>query len=92
MMTKPGYTGAAVWSSTPVVDEERGALIVTTGNNYSVPAGSQEETSNTISAGNYVDSVVALDLKSGAVKWAQSPRQVADTWNVGNLFGTVHAI
>ncbi len=32
-----GYSGNAVWSSTPVVDEQRGYLYFTTGNNYLIP-------------------------------------------------------
>ena len=35
--TPSGYAGAAVWSSTPVVDRKRRALYVTTGNNYTKP-------------------------------------------------------
>ena len=32
-----GYTGNAVWGSTPAIDPSRGQLYVATGNNYSVP-------------------------------------------------------
>jgi polyvinyl alcohol dehydrogenase (cytochrome) len=35
----PGYTGNSVWGSTPVVDHTTGLVYVTTGNNYTVPAG-----------------------------------------------------
>jgi len=87
-----GYAGAAVWGSTPVVDEERGSLYVATGNNYAVPDGSPEQVSGVLSAGNHIDSVLALDLKTGALKWAISPRKVADTWNAGNLIGSINAI
>ena len=38
-LTRDGYTGAAVWGSTPVVDHDTGLLYVATGNNYSAPAG-----------------------------------------------------
>ena len=34
----PWYSGNAIWSTTPVVDEKRGYLYVTTGNNYTIPA------------------------------------------------------
>ena len=37
-LTGDGYTGAAAWGSTPVVDHDAGLLYVATGNNYSVPA------------------------------------------------------
>jgi polyvinyl alcohol dehydrogenase (cytochrome) len=33
-----GYSGVAVWGTTAVVDAPRGALYVTTGNNYDLPA------------------------------------------------------
>ena len=36
-MTPVGYSGAAVWGSTPVIDKQRGSLYITTGNNYNVP-------------------------------------------------------
>jgi polyvinyl alcohol dehydrogenase (cytochrome) len=61
-----GYTGGAVWGSTPVVDVWRGSLYVGTGNNYTVP----QDVDNY--AQDYFDSVLALDLQNhGAVKWAQ---------------------
>src|SRR5215216_3836013 len=37
-----GYSGGAVWGSTPVVDHTRGSVFVSTGNNYSVPAAVQQ--------------------------------------------------
>lgn len=51
-----GPSGAAVWSQ-PTVDAKAGALYVTTGDAYSSPAA---DTS---------DSIVALDLASGAIRW-----------------------
>ena len=73
-LTKPGYTGAAVWGSTPAVDHDAGLVYVATGNNYSVPAGvcgAPERSNCTPSpADNYVDSIVALDVKTGRVVWA----------------------
>ncbi len=80
-MAPAGYTGNAIWSSTPVVDLKRGSLYVTTGNNYTVPASVQTCEQNFLgspklvlacqSPANYVDAVVALDLATGAVKWAR---------------------
>lgn len=49
--------GAGIWSS-PTIDPKRGVLYVTTGDSYSPPAA---DTS---------DSVMALDLVTGAVKWS----------------------
>ena len=51
-----GPSGVAVWSQ-PTVDAKAGALYVTTGDSYSSPAA---DTS---------DSIVALDLNSGAIRW-----------------------
>jgi polyvinyl alcohol dehydrogenase (cytochrome) len=62
-----GFTGASVWSSSPAVDRKRKQLYVTTGNNYSAPAGGMASVD-----GNYVDAVLALDLATGAIKWGRS--------------------
>jgi polyvinyl alcohol dehydrogenase (cytochrome) len=73
-LTKEGYSGAGVWGSTPAVDHDAGLVYVATGNNYSVPAGvcgAPERLNCTPSpADNYVDSIVALDVKTGRVVWA----------------------
>jgi polyvinyl alcohol dehydrogenase (cytochrome) len=67
--TQLGPAGAAIWSS-PTIDAKRGLLYVGTGNAYSGPA-----TTTT-------NAVVALDLTSGAMKWANqlTPN---DVWVVG---------
>uniref|UniRef100_UPI002869B528 outer membrane protein assembly factor BamB family protein n=1 Tax=Deinococcus sp. TaxID=47478 RepID=UPI002869B528 len=36
-MTPEGYSGAAVWSSTPALDTATNTVYITTGNNYSIP-------------------------------------------------------
>ncbi len=51
-----GPSGAPIWSS-PVVDERRNALYVTTGDNYSEPA---TRTS---------DAFISLDLDTGKIQW-----------------------
>ena len=51
-------SGAAVWSS-PTIDEQRGALYVATGDNYSNPV---TETS---------DAVLAFDLRTGKLLWSR---------------------
>jgi polyvinyl alcohol dehydrogenase (cytochrome) len=53
-----GPSGAGVWS-TPTVDQRRGVLYITTGDNYSHPA-------NDLS-----DAFIALDLNTGKVVWSQ---------------------
>jgi polyvinyl alcohol dehydrogenase (cytochrome) len=52
-----GPSGGAIWSS-PVVDESRNALYVTTGNNYSDPPTTTS------------DAFVAMDLDSGKILWS----------------------
>ena len=73
-LTKEGYTGAAVWGSTPVVDHDTGLVYVATGNNYSAPPGvcgaPGRANCAPSPADNYVDSVVALDVKTGRIEWA----------------------
>jgi polyvinyl alcohol dehydrogenase (cytochrome) len=58
-------SGAGVWSS-PVIDPLTGTLYVGTGQNY------------TGSAGDF-DSMLALDARTGAVRWKQQLNR-ADTW------------
>jgi polyvinyl alcohol dehydrogenase (cytochrome) len=90
-----GYSGGAVWGSTPVVDHKRGALYITTGNNYSLPqpvqacvaaATSPAEVQACISPDDHFDSVLALQLNTGAVKWATAALPF-DAWNVACLPG-----
>src|SRR6185436_14851096 len=57
-----GPSGAAIWS-TPTIDEQRGALYVATGVNYSNPV---TETS---------DAVLAFDLKTGKLLWSRQLTQ-----------------
>jgi len=64
-----GPSGAAVWS-TPTIDEQRGALYVATGDNYSNPV---TDTS---------DAVLAFELKTGQLLWSRQLTQ-QDAYNVG---------
>jgi polyvinyl alcohol dehydrogenase (cytochrome) len=70
-----GYAGDAVWS-TPVVDRKRNQIYVTTGNNYTTPGGVIS-----LPPGDHVESIVALDLNTGAIKWSQR-MTTGDIWNV----------
>jgi polyvinyl alcohol dehydrogenase (cytochrome) len=85
-----GYTGAAVWGSTPVVDSSRGLLYVDTGNNESVPPGVCMSPGQTgcapVSPLDYVDSVVALNLHTGRVVWARRTL-ASDTTNDFHHYG-----
>lgn len=85
-----GYTGGAVWGSSPAVDPKTGLVYVGTGNNYTVPPGvctSPDETDCDPGApDNYQDSVVAFDMHTGKIVWA-TKTLTADTWTVGQRFG-----
>jgi polyvinyl alcohol dehydrogenase (cytochrome) len=76
--TPSGFAGAAVWS-TPTIDRKRGSLYVTTGNNYSTPPNTA-----TLPSGDHLESIVALDLKTGAFKWSQR-MTMGDTYTILNL-------
>ena len=69
-----GPSGVAVWNS-PVIDAERGQLYVATGDNYSTPPTELS------------DSVVALDLATGSIKWHHQVLE-GDAWNVACYVGT----
>jgi polyvinyl alcohol dehydrogenase (cytochrome) len=62
-----GPSGVAVWDS-PTVDVKRSTLYVGTGNDYSIPASSMS------------DSIIALDMKSGKIRWSRQ-FQPNDIWN-----------
>jgi polyvinyl alcohol dehydrogenase (cytochrome) len=78
-----GNSGGAVWGSNPVVDLERGTVFVGTGNNYSVPPGyaaciAAHGTNITCqSPDDHADSILALDMFTGRIKWATK----LETWN-----------
>ena len=88
-----GFTGAAVWASNLAVDTKRNAVYATTGDNYTVPAsvaacqakardGAAQD--RCLPAGDHIDSVMSLDLASGAVNWARRMTTL-DTWTVSCL-------
>jgi polyvinyl alcohol dehydrogenase (cytochrome) len=68
------YSGNPVWGSTPVVDPLRGLVYVGTGNTYTVPPGICTMPGQTgctqPPADDYVDSILALNLRTGAITWA----------------------
>lgn len=90
-MAPPGYTGNAVWGSSPAIDTKRGQVYIATGNNYSVPqdvldcvaaaGGDPAAQAACLPADDYFDSVLALDLKTGAVRWATRAIPY-DAWTV----------
>ena len=84
-----GYTGGAAWGSNPVVDTTRQTIYIGTGNNYTTPTDPAYR--NCISGGgtmtkcfskeDHFDSMLALDLKTGAIK-ASRRLSSSDDWNV----------
>jgi len=94
-----GFTGTAVWGSTPVIDLKRNSVYVTTGNNYTVPnailacagsGGTADQIRACVatvngSAQNFFDAIVSMDLNTGAVKWAKSVMPT-DAWTVACFF------
>ena len=90
-----GYTGGAVWGSTPAIDHARGSLYIDTGNNYSVPpdvldcvaAGSNSQAVRAcLDPNDFFDSVLALDLATGQIRWATTALPY-DAWTVSCIFG-----
>ncbi|MED6158337.1 hypothetical protein PIB30_031859 [Stylosanthes scabra] len=76
------YAGAAVWGSSPSIDEARNHVYIGTGNMYSAPLRiirCQEKQNNLttppsqpdecIEPENHSNSIVALDLEDGEIKW-----------------------
>lgn len=72
-----GYAGAAVWSGTPTIDRRRHQLYVTTGNNYAVPPSLAD--GGDLPEGDRLESIVALDLDTGKVRWSQRMTR-GDVW------------
>ena len=83
----PGYYGGAIWGSTGAVDKKRNLLFVATGNNYMVPQpvldclASGAAPAACMSPDNHFDSIIALDMSTGAVKWSAKGLP-SDTWSV----------
>src|SRR6267154_354520 len=75
------FSGGAIWQP-PAIDAARGVLYIGTGNNYTVPASvlacqAQAEAANNTTtvctpADDFIDTALALDLKTGKVKWAKN--------------------
>ncbi len=83
-----GYHGGAVWGSTGAVDKDRHLLYMATGNNYAVPQTVLDclngggSPAACMRSDNYFGAIVAMDTRTGAVKWAGRGLSY-DAWNVG---------
>jgi len=88
-----GYSGNAIWSP-PAIDPGRASLYIGTGNNYTVPQAvldcqqaaidSGTPNPNCAAADDYFETVLNLDLTTGAVKWARRLSGF-DAWTVACL-------
>src|SRR6266853_3588591 len=79
------YSGGAVWQP-PAIDPKRGTLLIATGNNYTVPSDvvafqNATPTANCAAPDDFFDTALALDLKTGQIKWSKR-LQGFDTWTV----------
>ncbi len=85
-----GYSGGAVWD-TPAINPAANAVYVGTGNNYTTPDEANQcqkeavehKTSDAACTAptDYFDSVIALNLKTGAIRWGHKV-QGWDAWNL----------
>jgi polyvinyl alcohol dehydrogenase (cytochrome) len=80
-----GYSGGAIWQP-PAIDPKRGTLFIGTGNNYTAPADVEAcqnatPTANCVAADDFFDTALALDLKTGAIKWSKT-LEGFDTWTL----------
>lgn len=78
-----GYAGAAIWGSSPSIDIYRKHVYIATGNLYSAPENILEcqerqnnetapiEQDKCVEPENHSNSILALDLDNGNIKWYQ---------------------
>jgi polyvinyl alcohol dehydrogenase (cytochrome) len=106
------YSGNAIWAP-PAIDPDRGSLYIGTGNNYTVPDAvlqcqqaaidSGTPNANCAAADDLFDTVLALDLATGAILWqvpdptpnATDPGAVSVANGVlyaGSYSGAMHAL
>jgi polyvinyl alcohol dehydrogenase (cytochrome) len=91
VMAPEGYPGNAVWGSSPSIDPKRGQLYIATGNNYDAPdealacvaaAGNDPQAQqDCLPPDNHFDSILALDVKTGAIRWVTRALGF-DAWTV----------
>lgn len=89
------FPGNAVWGSSPAIDTKRHSVYISSGNNYDVPdsvfaciaaAGSDPTAQRAcLPADNHFDSILSLDMSTGAIKWATRALPF-DAWTVACVF------
>lgn len=86
------FSGASVWGGMPTIDPESNTIFVGTGQNYSVPQSVHDCQENggtpaeCLPEWNAKDSIVAMDLTTGEIKWITGPSRF-DAWNLACLPG-----
>ncbi|MQY14091.1 Polyvinylalcohol dehydrogenase [Streptomyces sp. RB5] len=86
-----GYSGVAVWGP-PAIDPQTNTVYFTSGNNYQLPQDVKDcqaaggTPGECMAEDNYVDSVLALDMATGNVKWHTGAKRF-DAWNSGCVVG-----
>jgi polyvinyl alcohol dehydrogenase (cytochrome) len=90
------FPGNAIWGSSPAIDVKRGSVYIATGNNYDAPQSVLDcvaEHANDpagqracLPADDYFDSILALDLRTGRIKWSTQALPF-DAWTVSCIFG-----
>jgi polyvinyl alcohol dehydrogenase (cytochrome) len=86
------FSGGSVWGGMPSIDPQSNTVFVGTGQNYSVPQSVHDcqdsggTPAECLPDWNAKDSIVAMDLTTGAIKWATGPSRF-DAWNLGCLPG-----
>ena len=90
-----GYSGGAVWGSTPAIDPATNSVYVGTGNNYLIPAAADKCVANAMknhtsdakctAADDYFDSVLSLNLKTGKINWGRKVEGY-DAWTLACLY------
>jgi polyvinyl alcohol dehydrogenase (cytochrome) len=93
------FPGNAVWGSSPAIDTKRRSVYIGTGNNYNVPdsvlacitaaGGNPTAERACLPADNHFDSILSLDIRTGAIKWATSALPF-DAWTVACIFDENH--
>ncbi|PKH93462.1 hypothetical protein CRG98_049839, partial [Punica granatum] len=79
-----GYSGGAIWGSSPAIDPRRQLVYVATGNLYTAPPNVTEcqerqnnETTTPASPDQCIgpdvnfNSIIAFDIRSGRIRWAR---------------------
>ncbi len=82
-----GYYGGSVWGGGGAYDKAHKLVYMATGNNFMVPQavlncmGSGGSPASCMSPDNHFDSIIALDVSTGAIAWS-ARGMPSDVWNV----------